>query len=128
MDERMSSILRALAFNAPLYIAWLVGLILAIVNWKKMPRASLFTVIAFGLFLVNVAGNVFWMNYSISEHEKGVSYATIGIVTAGINFISILLASAWWGLLLAAIFGRRSPRQAGNVLGEAIQAAPGGQV
>jgi hypothetical protein len=109
MDTRIIATLTVLAVSIPIYIVWLVGLILAIVNWKKMPKASLLTVIAIViLFLAGVAGQVFSLNYPIMAHESGLSYAKIGLVTAIVGIANVLLTTACWGMLLAAIFGRRN--------------------
>jgi hypothetical protein len=110
MDTRIIATLTVLATSTPIYIAWLVGLILAIVNWKKMPKASLLTVIAIViLFLAGVAGQVFSLNYPITAHESGLSYAKISLVMGIVRIIDVLLTTACWGMLLAAIFGRRNP-------------------
>jgi hypothetical protein len=110
MDTQVSSTLITLALDTPLYIAWLVGLILAIVYWKKMPKASLLTIIAIGiLFLISIAGQVFSLNFPILAHKNGLSYEKIGVVMAAVGFINVLLTTACWGMLLAAIFGRRNP-------------------
>jgi len=110
MDTQVIATLTTLAFSTPLYIAWLVGLILAIVNWKKMPKASLLTVIAIGiLFLISIAGQVFSLNFPIMAHKNDLSYEKIGLVMAAVGFINVLLNTACWGMLLAAIFGQRNP-------------------
>jgi len=110
METRIISTLMILAFSAPLYIAWLVGLILAIVNWKKIPKPSLLTIIAIvSLFLFSVAYGIFSMNYPISAYEKGISSTQISNVVQVVNFINNLLTAACLGLILAAIFGRRNP-------------------
>jgi hypothetical protein len=110
MDTRIIATLTVLATSTPIYIVWLVGLILAIVNWKKMPKASLLTIIAIViLFLAGVAGQVFSLNYPIMANDSGLSYAKIGLVMAIVGIANVLLTTACWGMLLAAIFGRRNP-------------------
>ncbi len=37
----------------PIYLVWLIGLLLALVNWRRHPRPSLLAFIAFVLFLVS---------------------------------------------------------------------------
>jgi hypothetical protein len=110
MDSLLTATLVTLAMYLPLYITWLVGLILAIVKWKKIPKVSLLTVIAIvTLFLVNMAGTIFSMMYPYTAHQNGISTAQIGIVTTVVGIINILITTTCWGLLLAAIFGWRKP-------------------
>jgi len=53
--------LTQLLTTLPLLIAWLVGIIIAIVRWKKNPRASLLTLLALiilgGIHILSVVFN-----------------------------------------------------------------------
>jgi len=42
-------------------------------------------------------------------NDSGLSYAKIGLVMAIVGIANVLLTTACWGMLLAAIFGRRNP-------------------
>ena len=110
MDTYLSATLMTLGLHIPLYIAWLVGLILAIVKWKKMPNVSLLTVIAIViLFLSSVASTIFSMVYPTTAYQNAVSTTQISIVTGVVAIINVLITTACWGLILAAIFGWRKP-------------------
>jgi hypothetical protein len=105
----MTSSLFTLVIYIPLYLTWLVGLIVAIINWKKAPKVSLFTVIAVVMFfLLNIFGQMFSINFPLWASRQGnMPTAQIGIVMAGIGFVETLFTAACWGLIFAAIFGGR---------------------
>jgi len=71
-----------------------VGVILAIVGWKKHPSVSLIALIAFVVLLALVTQLV------IAHH--GVNWSQTGIA-----FLEALVRAGAWGLVLAAIFGWR---------------------
>ncbi len=50
--EYVGSTLGSLLVQLPLYITWLVGIVLAIVWWKRHPRVSLLTVIGLAAMLL----------------------------------------------------------------------------
>ncbi len=101
--------LLTLVVYIPLYITWLVGVIVAVVNWKRAPKASLFTVIAVAvMFLMNVFRQMFSINFPLWASRQGnMPMSQIAIIMAVIGFIETLLAAGCWGLIFAAIFGGR---------------------
>jgi hypothetical protein len=50
--SRVGSTLANLLTQLPLYLIWIVGIILAITSWQKHRRASLFTLIGLGILLL----------------------------------------------------------------------------
>jgi hypothetical protein len=105
----LTSSLYSLTISIPLYLTWLVGLIVAIVNWKKAPRSSLLTVIAVViLFLINVFGQLFSINFPIWAYEQSkMPSSQIGLILAGVGLVETLFVAACWGLIFIAIFNGR---------------------
>jgi hypothetical protein len=105
----LTSSLLTLVIYIPLYITWLVGLVVAIVNWKRAPKTSLFTVIAVAiLFLLNVFGQMFSINFPLWVSRQGnMPTAQIGIIMAVIGFVETLLVAGCWVLIFIAIFSGR---------------------
>jgi hypothetical protein len=73
-----------------------VGIILAIVGWKKHPSVSLVALI--GLVILYLLALV----TQVITVYHGVNYSRIGIA-----FFEALIRAGAWGLVLAAIFGWR---------------------
>jgi ABC-type transport system involved in multi-copper enzyme maturation permease subunit len=86
----------AFLIQTPVYLVWLVGVILAIVRWKKHPSVSLVALIAFVmLFLLAM------VTLLIAAHNG------VKVGHPGITFLEALIRAGAWGLVLAAVFGWR---------------------
>ena len=89
-------LLAAVLTQLPVYLVWLVGLILALAGWKKHPSVSLVALIGFViLFLLALVTQ-------LTTVRHGVNWSQ-----AGIAFLEALIRAGAWGLVLAAIFGWR---------------------
>ena len=82
--------------QTPVYLVWLVGVILAIVNWKKHPSVSLVALIAFVLLFVLALVSL------LSAVRTGVNG-----MRPGLALLEALIRAGAWGLVLAAVFGWR---------------------
>jgi hypothetical protein len=108
----LGSILQNLAVQLPVFLAWVVGLVLAITRWQRYPRAARLLTASLALFLIlGVLGGVAqpllirWLSRS--------GALRIGWVLAIYGLVRSLIAAAGWGLLFAAVFaGRASPGDA----------------
>ncbi len=96
-------LLSYLLYQIPVFVVWLAGVVLALVRWKRHPKVSLLTIIAFVLFFAEIL-SPFYLNVWTLQ---GLS-ANMELVSTAINIIEPLITAAAWGLLLAAIFGWRS--------------------
>jgi hypothetical protein len=86
----------AILTQTPVLLVWLVGVILAIVGWKKHPSVSLVAVIAIViLFLLAVVTELAAVRNGLNGFRPGVA------------FLEELIRAGAWGLVLAAIFGWR---------------------
>jgi membrane protein YdbS with pleckstrin-like domain len=91
-----SGLFVAILTQTPVYLVWLVGVILAIIGWKKHPTVSRFALIAFViLFLLAM------VTLLIAAHNG------VKVGHPGIAFLEALIRAGAWGLVLAAIFGWR---------------------
>ena len=86
----------AIFTQLPVYVAWLVGVILAIVRWKKHPSVSLMALIAFVILFLLGTVSLF------IAARNGVNLGRPGIA-----FLEALIRAGAWGLVLAAVFGWR---------------------
>ena len=102
--------LQALATAIPLFIIWIVGLVLAIIRWKKDPKKAIFTLLAILLIglvlLLEIAWNIFGVRW-VNTNPNVIRMArTLFIaIPLAIN----LLRAGSWVLILLAIFSR--PKQ-----------------
>ena len=99
--------LTQLATTLPLLIAWLVGIIIAIVHWKKNPRTSLLTLIALvilgGVHILSVTFNTSFYYIASMNGMNGMTVRTIQIV---VQVLFSLVNAGGWVMLLVALFGK----------------------
>ena len=106
----ISAVLASLLFQSPILLVWLAGFILAVVYWRRHPRASLFTVIALVIFVVETLVDSYlnlWLPLMLSEQNMGA--IQIGQIYIVKGILTAIIGAVAWGLLVAAIFsGRRA--------------------
>ena len=98
----------------PMYLAWLVGAILALVRWPRHPRVSLVMLSATTLFILGLLLQVAafaWVMNQVSA--GGWSAGEAGTVFGIIAVVESVLHTAAYTLLLVAVFGWRGGRPAG---------------
>jgi hypothetical protein len=93
----------------PVYLALLVGIVLALVFWRRHPTVSLLAVIAFVLLLiVSVVGTFLSAYLPIALQRQGVGTADVGYTVGIVNLVgSVVAGGAWAALLVAFFIGRR---------------------
>jgi hypothetical protein len=99
----------------PVYLAWLVGAILALVRWHRHPRVSLVMLIATALFILGMLLQVVsfaWVMNQIST--GGWSASEAGYILGTVAIIHSLLNTAAYTLLLVAVFGWRGSQRPGG--------------
>ncbi|MCX7048029.1 MAG: hypothetical protein NTX50_21400 [Candidatus Sumerlaeota bacterium] len=104
-----SHILMSFAVDIPLYIVFLIGVILAVVTWKRHPRVSLLVCIGIVIDCVAMTvgtGLFVWLpNYLI---QSGRTQSQLGNVLGIISLCRIFITAAAWGIIITAIFIDRS--------------------
>ena len=91
-----SGLFVAILTQTPVFLVWLVGVILAFVGWKKHPSVSLVALIAFViLFLLELVSLIITARNGFNGSRPGLA------------FLEALIRAGAWGLVLAAVFGWR---------------------
>jgi hypothetical protein len=101
--------LRTLAFISPNLVVELVGIILALVWWRRHPRVSRFVLLAYGLGISVAVGGSFLFAWLPHHLDPGVEWSerTHDILTV-INLIRNVFFAIGSAFLLTAVFIDRS--------------------
>jgi hypothetical protein len=94
--------------QVPVYLVWLVGIVLAIVHWRRYPQPSLLTLIALVILFLRGLISTFlntWLPLAL--HSQGWSVQGTSTFLLAHHIVSTLVAAVAYGLLLAAVFGWR---------------------
>lgn len=83
----------------PMFV-WVIGLILAIVHWKKSPKKSMLVLIGLSIMLLGGLTNIAHNYLSVNIHHM-MSY--IGLVHI-FSIAGVLLDTLGWVLCIIAIF------------------------
>lgn len=94
--------------NTPVYLVWIIGLVLSIIHRRRHSKVSLFTFISLSMFVViSLVGAFLGIWLPVNFYNNGLDAREIGIISMSINVITSLVLSVAWGLIIAAIFGWR---------------------
>jgi len=94
----------------PFYLVWLVGMLLALVRWRRHPTVSLLALLAFILFLTASMVGTFLSVWALvlQRDSTDVNRAwTLSLITLG----RTVAGTVAWILLLLALFGWRTSLQ-----------------
>jgi hypothetical protein len=103
--DELSRLITMLLGQGPFYVIWLVGLVVALVNWSKCPRPALLTVLALVLMFVASAANVFFW-YAITS-AGGLGGPDVAFKLSAVNWGFNFVRAVAYGLLFWAVFGWR---------------------
>jgi hypothetical protein len=107
--ERLIPTLTVYLTQLPVILVWLIGLVLALVYWRRHPTVSLLAIIAIVGFLVtSLVGTYLSVWLPLTLQERGWSIGRIGILMTARGVIGSLISAVLWALLLAAVFGWRN--------------------
>lgn len=87
----------------PIYIVWIIALIIALSRWREQPRVARLTTLALSIFLVR------GLLYPIIQYlilRGGMAVVRIGFLNGILGIGSSLIAALAWVLLLIALFSR----------------------
>ena len=110
--DKLLPVLSSLLFQLPIILVWLVGIILALVFWRRHPIVSAMTLIAFiGFLILSFIGA--WLNIwlPITLQEQGLSAEQISIIFTIRGAINALVYTFLWILVAFAIFGWRKKKE-----------------
>jgi hypothetical protein len=95
----------------PLWLVWLVGVILALVFWRKHPMPSLLALIAFVLLLLQALVGTIASAAIMSQTDlMGQQQRLLPLV---LSVARTIISTVAWGLLLGALFGWRKQASRG---------------
>lgn len=100
-------------FELPVYLVWLIGIILAVIYWQRQPRVALLTLIALVLFFADsLVGGFLSVRLPLMLREQRVGIRLVTLFAAVRGIVQVLVSVVAWGLVLAAIFGGRGKQEA----------------
>ena len=111
MQELVAS-LTSLLTNAPVYIVWLVGIIIAFSKLKG--RQDVAWLLAGGLGLHFVVGMISRFVFTMLPRQlmdSGTSAAELTATLAGLSLVFSVVAAGAWGLVIAAVIRGRDNRE-----------------
>jgi hypothetical protein len=108
MDNLLVPFLTQLASRSPILLAYVVGLILSLVFWRRYPRACLLTLIATALLLLNNVV-VMYLSMYLIRVRSGWAWdpERFGWLMSAIALASSCVTAVGLGFLLAAVFAGR---------------------
>jgi hypothetical protein len=112
MSNNIMPYLTQLISASPLLLVYFVGLILALVFWRRCPTPSLLVVIASVLLLLVTVTNICVYQYLLqSRVELGWTHEKLGWALTIVSLTSSSFRAAGMGLILAAVFLQRRVSQ-----------------
>jgi hypothetical protein len=106
-DFLLQITLQTLAVATPVIIVWIIGIVMAIVRWKKAPKTALLTLLGVLLagfvFVLEIGWNIFgvrWINTNRSVFN--IARMLMIVIPLTLN----LLKAASWIFILLAIFSK----------------------
>jgi hypothetical protein len=101
--------LQQLLGQLPLLLAYLVGLILALIFLKRCPGPALLTLVGAGISMVAIVIQAFLAQYVFSQRVNlGVDAQALSTMLATVGIMTSILRAVGVGTFLAAIFmGRK---------------------
>ena len=113
MDNQWAMLFSNLVTQLPTLLAYLVVIVIALVEWKKYPRPSLLLLAAVAVSLVLTIGFPILQNVIFAQQQLGEIQATqMGWLLSGLGFVSSLIRAVALALMVAAVYVGRQPAPA----------------
>jgi hypothetical protein len=92
--------------QTPMYAAWFIGLILAVVRWNHHPKVSLLVSLATVLLFLNAVVATLLQIWLIQHSRDQAGFSTVQMSTMlnALGFARTLVSAVGWALMLAAAF------------------------
>lgn len=107
MNSAIVFILSQLLSQAPVLLAYLAGIVICAVLWRRAPRAALLAMLATVLMLVTLVGTSVLQSQMIMNRAPGTNYTPLAIL----GIAGALARAAAFMLLLIAVFTGRPRRE-----------------
>jgi hypothetical protein len=93
----------------PLYLLWMLGIILAMIRWQRHPTVSIQAALAFVILIVNSMASTVAYAWLPGYLQKGnYSAEQVGYVLTAARVFFNLVGAVAWVLILVAIFAERN--------------------
>lgn len=105
----METILQTLAVllpSLPLYLVWIVGIVLAVIYRRRDQRVAILAAVALLLFLALDIGDRV-MTIAVPTLMQGRGFETVSLLLTATNIVSTLVSAGAWIMVLVAIFAGR---------------------
>jgi hypothetical protein len=107
MSSQTLQILASIAWSLPANIVAIVGIVLAMLRWRRHPTVSAILVASLATSLVS--GLAFRITVVILADQRGGGYDnTINLVLGSLGILLAVIRTVCWSALLVAIFGWRT--------------------
>lgn len=110
MDPMIKAVLASYAVQLPVILAWVAGLVIALVRWKTHPKVSMLAFIAFAVLLLQLLIDTYlnvWMPRWFVE-TRHLSSSEVGNFMSVKGIVSNVVRTAMWVLVITALFGWRA--------------------
>ncbi|MFN8459910.1 MAG: hypothetical protein U0401_35560 [Anaerolineae bacterium] len=111
-SESIITTLTSYLAQSPIFLVWLVGIVLAGVRWSQHPKVSLLTIIALAVMLLTSLVSIY-LNVQIPllMTDWGWDYSQISLFFMIKGFVQAAIDTVAFVLLFMAIFGERTAKQ-----------------
>ncbi|HHX45701.1 MAG TPA: hypothetical protein GX714_17230 [Chloroflexi bacterium] len=102
----LSTLIAGLLTQVAMLAVWAVGLLLAVIRWRRHPRASALLVAGLVVHLfLSVVG--IGLNVALPWLVHSGSGARVGVILQIVTVVRSLIGAVGWGLVLAGAFADR---------------------
>jgi hypothetical protein len=109
--DTLNNSVRQLIAQSPILLVYCVGILVALIMWKRYPKASICTVIGFLLLLITEVAMVLVQNYLIGQvYERHWSVLDLRNAITITSVTNNLIRAGGYILILAAIYAGRTVR------------------
>lgn len=105
----MTMIWSQLIYAVPAILVGIFGLVLAIINWSRCPRAALLVVLGCGVLLAATLANAVFYGIIAPGFQRSHNVASLGTIYAIAGCVSAILHQGGIVLLILAAFAGRKP-------------------
>ena len=116
MSDFIIPVLRQLLQQSPVLLVYLIGIVMAIVFWRRSPSASILVILGAGLLLLSSVTLPFVFQYILYSQRDHVSTSEgLSTVFVVLGLISGFVHAVGLGFFIAAAFAGRGRRVGGEL-------------
>lgn len=112
MNSLWVSLLTSMAVRIPVFLAYLVGIIISLSTWKRNPKPSVLSLIGFLILLfTTILGSILTILPYLLQLGYDLTFNTIGVIQTISGVAIALLDAAAISLIIMAIFSNKKNRE-----------------